>query len=1135
MSDPGGSTTVDLVPGWDAALTYDVLAGTGEAPVFVGREDLLGPLVNAISRPDRRGTYLVSGYRGAGKTSLVIEAARRAKPKLEQQGRRLLPLVLNVSEVSASLESAGEQQMPKLGIDARRLLTALLRALRNGLPEGDPVARKVLRAYDKAEASQYSETAQQRAEMARSVKTETKRTVTVANALKLVGAVAGIGLAGVIGGTLLGAVPGVCIALAGVIGVSFTASRMTSTSTSDSSATSTELVFDNSLHQVESDLKDILAALDEHHWRTLFVLEELDKVEDADGQQLDAVIRYFKNLFTQAPALFFFLTDKEYYDIIGENIRTARRDRSYAVEHTFFTHRVFVSRPSLDECLAYFRAVLGEEAQPAVEQIASTRQVRSLALSEMTEIERFLRVLLFWSQNHLFDLKNEMRRYVRVDDSGSRLAFDADSLPPQEQAVAALQFLLEQKAQLYRFGGGRDYENEVLRNCLSGVFWNLGGEEPQPLAGIYPTAAELKVTEHARVVEAVDSLLGDLARGGAIERRSDDFSWRPNAAVAFTPAPRLETHEQALKDQVEIARRVCEQFGAGPLTGIVDADAVKARIAEQTETIEEILRASRPLTIEDAQARSAAVQNGLAALLADAEVAHLGRLAATGWSLVSDGSGVVVATRGEDGPPRVLLVYRAGAEVPLRLLAGLPEGKAAAVVIVEPDPAIRHPALLRMWRDALAQAGRPVLVTSVSLDEGLKSPADVAERWGERTAEELVFARIWLGQRDVFTPSPPAPAWLATGTQETRFDSLAEALAAWLAGPEPLLGAPPAAGNHPETLRSALAELAPRSDRPAVLLDGTEWLPPPIVDDDRSVRQRLIEAGRAVTLVNSPQIAPSTRSILWVDAAPTGLAPDVVRTLETPQSISAVAEFVEPFDQGRAGKLLEQAAAGGDAWAMARMAMRGDSQEWVDRLLATGDWAAIARAGEALPPADGLPLLQAAADAGNTEALASLLIMEPSRELAERLTATGEWVAVRRAGQALSQHELGPELLGAAAGAGDLGAIDALVHGGWTAYDEKLLAEASAFTLWRIALRLDPSDPERGLRFHRAAAAKGDVDSMREVLVRGGEEESRANQARLAEMSQWDRLEEAAAALDDARAEQIRAQIAAGKAREEAA
>jgi hypothetical protein len=109
--------------------------------------------------------------------------------------------------------------------------------------------------------------------------------------------------------------------------------------------------FDNSLQQLEGDLKDLLAKLYAAKMRVVVVLEELDKLRDEDGEQLDSVIRYFKNLFTQAPALFFFVTDKAYYDFIASEIRKARRERSYAIQHTFFTHRIFIGRPTTRDCL----------------------------------------------------------------------------------------------------------------------------------------------------------------------------------------------------------------------------------------------------------------------------------------------------------------------------------------------------------------------------------------------------------------------------------------------------------------------------------------------------------------------------------------------------------------------------------------------------------------------------------------------------------------------------------------------------------------------------------------------------------------------------------------------------------------
>jgi hypothetical protein len=173
--------SVRLQPTWDASLTYDLLDGepeSGPQAVFVGRETLVGPLVNALAQPQQRGTYLISGYRGVGKTSLIIEAMRRARGELKKAKWDILPIVLNVSEVSASLSSASEFPAEvQLSIDARKLLTAMLRSLRNRLIREDSkaltaLAKKVEYTYQKAEAKSFTQTQNQRAEAQLSINQE---------------------------------------------------------------------------------------------------------------------------------------------------------------------------------------------------------------------------------------------------------------------------------------------------------------------------------------------------------------------------------------------------------------------------------------------------------------------------------------------------------------------------------------------------------------------------------------------------------------------------------------------------------------------------------------------------------------------------------------------------------------------------------------------------------------------------------------------------------------------------------------------------------------------------------------------------------------------------------------------------
>ena len=230
--------------------------------------------------------------------------------------------MLNVSEVSASLESVDSAESLPLGIDARRVLTALLRSLYQSLDrlfteQSDDERRlisTVKDAYDKARAAQFSQTAQQRADRLQSREVESRRSAEVANLLKLLAVLAGLSIVALEGFAVLGrstaAIQLACGALAVVAVISYRTATTTQSKTSEEDSTRREIVFDNSLHQIETDLKDILSSFAHRGIRTVFVLEELDKLKDDQGEQLEAVIRYFKNLFTQAPALFFFLTDE---------------------------------------------------------------------------------------------------------------------------------------------------------------------------------------------------------------------------------------------------------------------------------------------------------------------------------------------------------------------------------------------------------------------------------------------------------------------------------------------------------------------------------------------------------------------------------------------------------------------------------------------------------------------------------------------------------------------------------------------------------------------------------------------------------------------------------------------------------
>jgi len=629
MTDP---LRIRIRSDWDAALTYDSLdEPAGSRAVFIGRDSLIAPLVAEIIEPNKRGTYLISGYRGTGKTTLLIEALSRAKNQLPK-GYRLFPLVLNVSEVSASLGSATTEASDQLAIDPRRLLVALLRTIAHRIsslvdqnPDPDPALKPLAdlarNAYEKATAAKFAQTVTRAQENTRTRSRELALALEDKNILKTLAWAAGAAAvafesAALVGPTL-GWLHGAALALAVAFGVSLTASYRRSSSEKQSAANQTAVEHDNSLQQLETDLKDILTALKQNKLRTIVVMEELDKIADSDGLHLANVICYFKNLFTQAPALFFFVTDKSYFDIVASAIKRARRLRSYAVEHTFFTHRLFVGRATTKECLQFLNEIMLDPADKASLAAVEETLGKPGRVEVNDQLGRFVRVVLFTAANHLFDLKNELRRFVRIEEAqqdgkrASSFLIDDQTLPPEEAALAVFQDLIVEKTRSFEIKGGRTYANEALADCLYAVFNELGSDRPQKIDSFMPgfnadpekvllLDEQLHLNEAARVREAVNSLIGDLKGGQAVtsDETGVTFTWRGDAARAFRYVRQLENHEKTLAAALQ--RQAALVLPLVPLLPSNLASEAVKQVQDLEKRPGEILKALEPMSADAA-------------------------------------------------------------------------------------------------------------------------------------------------------------------------------------------------------------------------------------------------------------------------------------------------------------------------------------------------------------------------------------------------------------------------------------------------------------------------------------------------------------------------------------------------------
>jgi hypothetical protein len=671
---------IRIRPDWDAALTYDSLHEEPEnRPVFVGREVLIAPLVAEIIEPNKRGTYLISGYRGTGKTTLLIEALSRAKTHLTARKMKLFPLVLNVSEISASLGNASSSMPIQLQIDAQRLLIALIRTIRDGiyrLPEKDESLRQLAQtvnyAYEKATASKFSQAGTSSQENVRNRSWEWALALDDKNVLKTLTVVTGAAAVGFEAAALtgMGWLHAAALGLAAVFTISLAASIKRSRSEKWTDAKQTALEHDNSLQQIETDLKDILASLKQNKLRTVVVMEELDKIDDPKGQQLASVIRYFKNLFTQAPALFFFVTDKSYFDIVASAIKRARRSRSYAVEHTFFTHRIFVGRPTTEESLKFIAAIaLDEKDRQAIEAVGQTLG-KPGRIDEVDQLGRFIRVVLFNASNHLFDLKNQLRRYVRTEEQQvngqtarvSSFLIDEQTLPAEEAALAVFQDLIIEKTRSFEIKGGRTYANETLADSLNAVFNELGSNQPQKIDSFLPSSnsdsneallldEQLDLSEAARVREAVRSLISDLERGLALQGRdrpANTFTWRDDAARAFRYVRRLQKHEESLIAEL--------QRHASLANALIGPEFTHPLAAELEQRVGELRNAPEPLTADAAAAEQRKVLDLYGSALSEWSTARLTELKVYGFIFEPVAQGVAGSlhfVKPNSGDPRL--------------------------------------------------------------------------------------------------------------------------------------------------------------------------------------------------------------------------------------------------------------------------------------------------------------------------------------------------------------------------------------------------------------------------------------------------------------------------------------------------
>jgi hypothetical protein len=139
----------------------------------------------------------------------------------------------------------------------------------------------------------------------------------------------------------------------------------------------------------------------------IFVIDELDKVERL-STRIPEMVRRLKKLVAEN-AFFCFLTDRTYY----EEMRERALKKPYSIEHTYFTHQVFIIFKHRD-LHNFLGDVLKapELAQPSASATATVspteRDAQNLIKLERDDREVLPYVFLYAARMHSIDLRREL-------------------------------------------------------------------------------------------------------------------------------------------------------------------------------------------------------------------------------------------------------------------------------------------------------------------------------------------------------------------------------------------------------------------------------------------------------------------------------------------------------------------------------------------------------------------------------------------------------------------------------------------------------------------------------------------------------------------------------------------------------
>jgi hypothetical protein len=325
---------------------------------YGGRKKEVKMLTNEVLR-GKKGSILISGYRGVGKTSLVYRALWNA---LENNDNNNIFILLNAAQL--------EIDLVKEEIEPKKIIENLIRRLFSSTYENNSLELllrdKIKSLYRKAVASNFEKSEISASQTEDLTETETEKKTdfvlnektlifiiswSIATVLQVMPILPWDGLNKIVPLLLAFPVPY-------SVNILYRKHLFSKNINSEKDNTEELYKFDNNLGNLEFDLEKLHREISRGGKKLIYVIDELDKL---DIKYTDKVLNYFKNFFTSSDAIFIFIGGEEIYDLDSLNRKASQNEILYRNKnYTYFTSKYFISRPLWEDLKGFLDSIVDQ-------------------------------------------------------------------------------------------------------------------------------------------------------------------------------------------------------------------------------------------------------------------------------------------------------------------------------------------------------------------------------------------------------------------------------------------------------------------------------------------------------------------------------------------------------------------------------------------------------------------------------------------------------------------------------------------------------------------------------------------------------------------------------------------------------